>query len=118
MPAQTFGLEPVKRPAFDQRRRSERRLCNLDVVVRADGAEFPAFILDISDGGFGLRIATLMTLKPGARLLVIHPEFGEVPCALRWTMPPRYGAEFTGRRSARDRVHAFYDGLPPAAGEP
>lgn len=117
MPAQIFGVESVTRPAFDQRRRSERRRCDLDVVVRAGAGDLSARLLDVSADGFGLRIATLMALKPGARLLVIHPRLGEVPCALRWAMHPRYGAEFTAGRHARGRVHAFYDSLPPAAGE-
>jgi hypothetical protein len=117
MPAETPGVESTIRPGFDHRRRSERRACDLDVVVRTGSGELPARLLDVSAGGLGLHIATLMALKPGARLLVIHPRFGEVPCVLRWAMHPRYGAECLAGSHAQGRVHAFYDALPRGPGE-
>ena len=117
MPAETPGVESAIRPGFEPRRRSERRACDLDVVVRTGNGDLPARLFDVSAGGFGLRIATLMALKPGARLLVIHPRLGEVACVLRWAMHPRYGAECLAGSHAQSRVHAFYDSLPRAPGE-
>ena len=117
MSAETFGVESVIRPAFDQRRRSERRRCDLPVVVRTGGGDLPATLIDVSAGGFGLRMATLALLRPGTKLLVVHPRLGEVSCVLRWSMHPRYGAEFTAGLHMLARVHAFYDALPRAPGE-
>jgi len=117
MPAESTGVENAIRPAVDLRRRSVRRVCNLDVVVRIDGGDIAARLLDISESGLGLSIASLMALKPGVRLLIIHPRLGEVPCLLRWAMHPRYGAECLAGRHALGRVHAFYDSLPRAPGE-
>ena len=68
MPAETFGVETAMQPAFDRRRRSERRGCTLDVTVRTSGGDLAARLLDVSAGGFGLTIATIMALKPGARI--------------------------------------------------
>ncbi len=117
MPAESTGVETAIRPAIDLRRRSARRVCNLDVVVRTDGGDLAARLLDISEGGLGLSIAGFMAPKPGARLLVIHPRLGEIPCLLRWVMHPRYGVECLTGHPALGRVHALYDSLPRAAGE-
>ena len=118
MPAQTFGsVRPAIRSALDQRRRSERRTCNIAVTIRTGGGDFAARLLDLSAGGFGARIETLLPLRPGAQLMLIHPQLGQVPCQLRWAIHPRYGAEFHAGEQARARIETLYDGLAPGPGE-
>ena len=107
----------VVHPALDQRRRWERRPCALTVTVRFVSGEHSARLLDLSAGGAGIRIETLVALKPGTRFVLVHPALGEVPCILRWALHPRYGAEFLPDSRAWARIGALYDSLPPAPGE-
>lgn len=118
MPAVTSGTAgSASGSALSQRRRGERRFCDIAVTIRTGGGDFAGRILDLSAGGFGIRIDTLLPLRPGARLLLIHPELGHVPCQLRWAIHPRYGAEFSPGHPANARINALYDSLPPAPGE-
>lgn len=111
MPAEALRLALSP---FDQRRRSERRPCALSVTVRSVTGEHPARLLDLSSGGAGIRIETLLKLGPGSWVVLCHPALGEVPCILRWAMHPRYGAEFRADSRTRSRIGALYDSLPPA----
>lgn len=117
MSVETAAAASLTNFAFDQRRRSERRICDLQVVVRTSGGDMSGRLVDVSAGGLGLRIATLSPLKPGMKLLVVHHRLGDIPCVLRWSMHPRYGAEFLAGRNALSRVHALYDALPRAPDE-
>lgn len=118
MPAAFFGVEQSTiRPALDQRRRSERRSCRLDVTLRTPGGDCHALLLDISAGGVGIRLDTLMRLRPGMTVSLVAPLLGQVTCVVRWAMPPLYGAEFTAAGHALTGVRRFYDSLPPAHGE-
>lgn len=118
MPAQPLRVVPsASHPTLDQRRRSERRACSLAVTVRTGSGDYLAQLLDLSADGVGLRIDTLALLKPGVRLILIHPELGEVPSVLRWSMHPRYGAELQATGRALTRIRALYDSLPPGPGE-
>lgn len=114
MPANAMRVVPS---SFDLRRRSERRSCPLAVTVRSSAGEHLARLIDLSSGGAGLRIDTLVAMKPGSRFILIHPALGEVPCILRWAMHPRYGAEFQTGSYTLSRIGALYDSLPPAPGE-
>lgn len=114
MPADAMRVVPTPN---NLRRRSERRACPLAVIVRSTAGDHPARLLDLSSGGAGMRIDTLVPLKPGTRFILIHPALGEVPCILRWAMHPRYGAEFQTGRQTLSRIGALYDSLPPAPGE-
>ncbi|MCA3555215.1 PilZ domain-containing protein [Aestuariivirga sp.] len=118
MPAQPpRAVLPLSHPALDQRRRSGRRACSLAVTVRTGGGDYLARLLDLSADGIALRIDALAPLRVGARLILIHPELCEVACVLRWSMHPRYGAEFQATDRALARIRAFYDSLPPGLGE-
>ncbi|MCX7351218.1 MAG: PilZ domain-containing protein [Alphaproteobacteria bacterium] len=118
MPAEAFGvMHSATHPARDQRRRSARRACSLDVTVRTGDGDYSATLNELSAGGMGLRIGALMALKPGTQLLIAHPQLGEVPCVLRWAMHPRYGAEFQASSQTLARALALYDTLPPAPDE-
>ena len=114
MPAESIRVDSLTSHAVHQRRRSERRNCDLEVVVRANGGDLPARLIDVSAGGLGLRIGSLVALRPGTRLIIAHHLLGEIACVLRWSMHPRYGAEFRAGRHALARVEAFYDALPRA----
>ena len=116
MPARSFGMETEISHAYSQRRRSERRLCDLPVVVRTSGGEFLASLLDLSSGGAGLRIATLMPFRPGARFRLVDARIGDIRCVVRWAMHPRYGVEFAAGPQTLARIHAFYDTLPAPPG--
>lgn len=89
----------------------------LGVKMRGPGGDYPARLIDLSAQGLGLRIDSLTPLRPGTRLLLVHPELGEVPCVLRWSIHPRYGAEFQAGSRALGRIRALYDSLPPAPGD-
>ncbi|MEI7599606.1 MAG: PilZ domain-containing protein [Aestuariivirga sp.] len=114
MPADAMRVAPSP---LDQRRRSERRPCPLAVTVRCNAGDHPARLIDLSSGGAGIRIDTLVALKPGTRFFLIHPALGEVPCILRWAMHPRYGAEFQMGNYTLSRIGALYDSLPPGPGD-
>lgn len=114
MPADAMRVVPLP---LDQRRRSERRPCPLAVTVRSSAGDHLARLIDLSSGGAGIRIDTLVALKPGTRFILIHPALGEVPCILRWAMHPRYGAEFQIGSQTVARIGALYDSLPPGIGE-
>lgn len=118
MPAASFGLAPsASRPAFDQRRRSERRACHDRILLRGHGGELSATLTDLSAGGFGFLTGALTVLKPGESLLLLHPQLGEVACVLRWAAHPRYGAEFQAGSRALRRILAFHDSLPRSPGD-
>ena len=118
MSAEPRGLQHARRaPALDQRRRSERRACDLRVVVRLASGEVAARLVNISAGGIGAEIETLVPLRPSTQFLLVHPRLGEIPCVLRWAMHPRYGAEYLAARQSLERISAFYDALPPAPGQ-
>ena len=105
-------------PALDQRRRSERRSCRLRVGLITPFGMFHARLEDISEGGVGFALDTMLMLKPGERLTLAHEALGEVPCIVRWCLHPRYGAEFVAGGSALAGVRALYDSLPPPAAGP
>ncbi|PZF76269.1 hypothetical protein DK847_13815 [Aestuariivirga litoralis] len=118
MPAEPPRAVPsASHPALDQRRRSERRACSLAVSLRGGSGTYLARLTDLSADGIGMRIDTLAPLKPGTSLTLTHPELGEVPCLLRWSMHPRYGAEFQATTRVLARIRAYYDSLPPGPGE-
>ena len=118
MPAKfTDAARTALLPSLSQRRRSERRICSDVARVRMAGGEYAARLVDISTGGIGLTIEAFLPLRPGTDVVVIHPQLGEVACQLRWSMHPRYGADFRAGSHALSRVMAFYDSLPRNPGE-
>lgn len=118
MPADSScALPAAVRPALDRRRRSERRACALRVTLRTSDGDVSATLRDLSAEGIGFRAETIMALRPGMRFTLVHPQLGEAPCILRWATHPLYGAEFPAGHQPLARVHAVYDGLPPAPGD-
>lgn len=103
-------------PPLDQRRRSERRSCSLRVALIARHGTIHARLEDISAGGIGFTAETLLALKPGETLLLTHGALGQVSCVVRWSMHPRYGAEFTQQGKPLVLVNAFYDSLGTGPG--
>lgn len=118
MPAEPLGLEHSRHsPQPGQRRRSERRACDLRIAVRIGSGEVGGRLLNVSAGGIGAEIDTLVPLKPGTQFHIAHPQLGDIACVVRWAMHPRYGAEYQAPRQALERISAFYDTLPPAPGQ-
>ena len=118
MPAEPMrALPQAARTALDQRRRSARRACGFTVKLRIDGKDCSATLLDLSAEGAGLRTDALLPLRAGMRLMLIHPQLGEVPGVLRWAMRPRYGVEFEATYHALAGVRAVYDSLSRAPGD-
>lgn len=101
----------------DGRRRAERRACSLPVMVGTPDGEFRARLTDVSENGVAFRSDSVVVLRPGQRLRVSHPQFGEVACIVRWATPPRYGAEITASGTALAHFKAFHDMLVPDTGD-
>jgi hypothetical protein len=117
MPAESCGAEhATARSALDPRRRSDRRPCRLDVTIRTPVGDCPALLLDLSEGGAGIRVDPVIRLRPGTPISITAPVLGDISCIVRWAIPPRYGAEFTVASHGLARVRSFYDTLAPAPG--
>lgn len=113
MPADSSRpLRAINHPAFDQRRRSERRACALTAVIDTGRGAASARITDLSACGIGFVLDTVLALRPGERMLMRHDQLGSVPCVIRWVMHPRYGAEFDAGGKLLAQINAFYDSLP------
>jgi hypothetical protein len=97
---------------FDQRRRTDRRLCNLQALITTRHGEVRAQVHNLSAGGIGFSIDPVISLKPGDIFTLRHEKLGDVACVVRWSMQSRHGAEFTETGAALASVHAFYDTLP------
>ncbi len=97
---------------YDQRRRTDRRDCSLDVIITTRHGDVRARIHNISAGGIGFSIDPVISLKPGDLFTLRHEKLGDVACVVRWSMQSRHGAEFTESGAALASVHAFYDALP------
>lgn len=96
----------------DQRRRTDRRPCNLEATITMRHGEFRARIHNLSAGGLGFSIDPVIPLRPGEIFTLRHEKLGDVACVVRWSMQSRHGAEFTGAAAALASVHAYYDTLP------
>jgi len=64
-----WQLRPSRRPVLIQRRRYVRVTAEVDVQVVVDGTETPATTIDISEGGFRVRLPR-RTIEPLARTTV------------------------------------------------
>lgn len=118
MPAVSLGVaQSTARTAFDQRRRSARRSCRLQVILRTSAGDWNALLLEISAEGFGIHADSLVRLRPGQPVSLVTPQLGVITSIVRWATPPRYGAEFTAAGNTLARVQSFYDSLPPAPSE-
>lgn len=118
MPAESMGAESlIHRSPLIQQRRSERRACRLSVSVHAAHRDFHIRLENLSAGGIGFTLDTVLALKLGERLVLSDERLGNVACVVRWAAHPRYGAEFEAAGAALDRVHALYDSLAPAPGQ-
>jgi len=116
MPAESNGPQHRAAPgARMQHLRAERRACNLDISVETEHGHARATLRNISAGGIGFT--TILRLRPGERLQASHSLIGRLACIVRWAIHPRYGAEFTQSLQAGATAFAFYDSLPPRAGE-
>ncbi|MFM8746385.1 MAG: PilZ domain-containing protein [Aestuariivirga sp.] len=104
------GLEGTQ--AFSQRRRADRRDCNLDATITTRHGEIRARVHNLSAGGVGFSIDPVISLKPGDVFTLRHEKLGDVACVVRWAMQSRHGAEFTETGAPLAGVHAFYDTLP------
>ena len=115
MPAESIRAEQsTARSALDPRRRSERRPCRLDVTIRTPVGDYSAQLVDLSEGGAGIRLDPIIRLRPGTPVSIIASRLGDIACILRWAIPPHYGAEFTAASKDHPLVRAFYDALAPA----
>ena len=97
---------------FDHRRR-DRRACDLGAAVVTCHGEWRARIINVSAGGLGFTIDPMLGLKPGQHIMMRQQTLGQVRCIVRWSLHPRYGAEFDppGRTPAGART--LYDLLGP-----
>lgn len=95
-------------------RRSDRRQCDFGAVIVSPYGEWRARIVNISAGGLGFTIDPMLDLKPGERITLREQTLGEVRCTVRWSLHPRYGAEFEPRGRTPAGVCALYDSLEPA----
>lgn len=112
------ALKHVAMPTqLDQRRRSERRRCRLDVGLIVPRGTVQALLENISAGGIGFTVDRFVALRPGERVILSHHDLGEVCCVVRWSAHPRYGAEFEAGGKLPAALKAFYDALGPAPGE-
>lgn len=113
-----FGVERFQTAATaDQRRRLERRECDLLATAGTSHGEARVRILNISAGGVGFTIDPILSLKPGDRITLRHEKLGELPCLIRWSLHPRYGAEFAFSGKIPAGVSAFYDSLSSGRGK-
>ena len=101
--------------SFDLRQR-ERRGCNLFAVISTIHGESGVRIINISAGGVGFTIDPMLALKPGERVTLRQAVLGEVRCIIRWTIHPRYGAEFDPPGRSPPGARALYDSLAPGNG--
>lgn len=108
-----FGVERFHTVATgDQRRRLDRRECDLQATVGTTHGDARVRILNISAGGIGFTIDPMLALKPGDKITLRHERLGEIPCLIRWSLHPRYGAEFAFSGKIPAGISAFYDSLP------
>ena len=113
-----FGVERFNAaPVSDQRRRLERRECDLQATASTSHGDARVRVLNISAGGIGFAIDPMLTLRPGDRMTLRHEKLGEIPCLIRWSLHPRYGAEFAFSGKIPAGVSAFYDSLPTGPGK-
>lgn len=101
---------------FDPRRR-DRRACDLRAVICTRDGELSARILNISGEGIGFAIDPLLGLKPGDGITLRQETMGEVRCIVRWTLHPRYGAEFEPPGKTPPGVRDIYDSIPGGHGD-
>lgn len=107
-----FGVERFQTAATaDQRRRLERRDCDLQAMAGTSHGDARVRVLNISAGGIGFTIDPMLALKPGDRMTLRHDLLGEIPCLIRWSLHPRYGAEFEFSGKIPAGISAFYDSL-------
>lgn len=110
------GWSTVQTPqALDPRRRSDRRTCNLPAMIITVHGEIRVRIYNLSAGGVGVTTDPIVVLRPGETFLLRQDQLGEIPCIVRWSMHPRFGAEFTGSGAALTAVNLLYDQLPHSA---
>lgn len=113
MTKDVFGVERYQTTASpEQRRRLDRRICDLAAAIGTRHGETRIRLINISSGGVGFSIDPMLTLKPGDRVILKHGQLGEISCLVRWSLHPRYGAEFEFPGKLPAGVGAFYDSLP------
>lgn len=109
------GSSIVQTPqVLDQRRRSERRACDLPAFIITRHGEIRARVNNLSAGGAGISIDPVVSLRPGETFLLRSDQLGEIPCIVRWTMHPRLGVEFAVAGQSLAAAHRFYDQLQPS----
>lgn len=109
-----FGVERFQTaPTADQCRRLERRDCDLQATAGTSHGDARVRVINISAGGIGFTIDPMLTLKPGDRITLQHERLGAVPCLIRWSLHPRYGAEFAFAGKIPTGISTFYDSRPP-----
>jgi PilZ domain len=101
---------------FDHRR-LDRRACDLRAALATSHGEIGARIVNISAAGVGFTIDPMLGLKPGERVILKQETLGEVRCIVRWTMHPRYGAEFEPGGRTPPGAHALYEELEAGSGK-
>ena len=117
MPPDGAGTERIRpSPVFNSRRRSERRSCDLPVVIHTPHGDLRGRLTDISAEGAGFTVSMVFGLRPGEAVSIGHAGMGSIQCTLRWAAPPRYGAELTAGKLPVAFAD-FYDALPRPPGE-
>jgi hypothetical protein len=97
---------------FDHRRR-DRRSCDIGAAIISSQGEWRARIINISAGGLGFTIDPMFGLKPGEPITVRQQTLGQVRCTVRWSLHPRYGAEFEPPGRTPPGARTLYDSLRP-----
>lgn len=116
MALDAFGVDRFKSVvSHDHKSRAERRACHVWARVTVGGRDAQCVVQNISEGGAGLSLDSIIRLSTGQRVLLSLKELGDLPCIVRWAAPPRYGVEFDGLGRQSQAVRDFYDQLTPAA---
>jgi c-di-GMP-binding flagellar brake protein YcgR len=79
-PLRQWRLQPLRRPLLIQRRRYVRVLANLDVTIELDGSAVAGSTIDVSEGGFRIRLPRCEI--PTSRHAVVHAALGDATVAL------------------------------------
>ena len=94
-------------PSGIENRRHTRHSVAWPAICFADGIDrFPAIIVDVSEGGFGLS-GPVQGLDVDSILFVDFDQIGTFRCRVAWTHENRFGVEIIDDEPAEDPSHTF-----------
>ncbi|WP_227270297.1 PilZ domain-containing protein [Roseobacter weihaiensis] len=86
---------PIPTATQSDRRQHTRNQVSLDCTLHADNFEISGRVVDISEGGAGIRLffETAEGLSAGINSITID-TIGKIPATLRWKSADRLGVSF------------------------